>query len=226
MGILVDCRPSKSSNSNAGQATSVQELAPVAASSGFPPVKQDARKVGPLTACICAAAALLAGMGLLVFVASSGVCIWLALAGTPESDYPNQVAAAPPNALAKVSVVQQQSSSPDTPTSAPPAAPAPPISKINPVQPAPDIVEDPNKLIMGVFKIAKFEELVKEKPSVVQASTAKDCTTGECKETGDFFGTAVTFRPTPKIAGEEAGKQHKLLFVLHVSGNFEDPGFT
>ncbi len=43
---------------------------------------------------------------------------------------------------------------------------------------------------------------------------------------GEFFGTAVTFAASPKIAAFEAAKQHKLLFVLHVSGNFEDPGFT
>jgi hypothetical protein len=34
------------------------------------------------------------------------------------------------------------------------------------------------------------------------------------------------FCPAPKIAAEEAAKQHKLPFVLHVSGNFEDSGFA
>jgi hypothetical protein len=43
---------------------------------------------------------------------------------------------------------------------------------------------------------------------------------------GEFFGTAVTFLDSPRIAAEQALKQHKLVFVLHVSGNFEDPGFT
>jgi len=37
---------------------------------------------------------------------------------------------------------------------------------------------------------------------------------------------AVAFVASPKIAGELALQQHKLLFVLHLSGNFEDPGFT
>lgn len=42
----------------------------------------------------------------------------------------------------------------------------------------------------------------------------------------DFCGTAVSFVATPLMAGQQAAKEHKLLFVLHVSGNFEDPGFT
>jgi len=42
----------------------------------------------------------------------------------------------------------------------------------------------------------------------------------------DFCGTAVTFLASPKIAAAQARQQQKLLFLLHVSGNFEDPGFT
>jgi hypothetical protein len=56
--------------------------------------------------------------------------------------------------------------------------------------------------------------------------TVEACASDTCKGSGDLFGTAVTFQPSPKLAGEEAQKEHKLLFVLHVSGNFEDPGFT
>jgi hypothetical protein len=52
------------------------------------------------------------------------------------------------------------------------------------------------------------------------------CTTEACKGGTNYCGTAVAFLPSPKIAAEEAAKQHKLLFVLHVSGNFEDAGFT
>ncbi|OWK46578.1 hypothetical protein [Fimbriiglobus ruber] len=40
------------------------------------------------------------------------------------------------------------------------------------------------------------------------------------------FGTAVEFVDTPKVAAATALKQEKLVFVLHVSGNFEDPRFT
>lgn len=40
------------------------------------------------------------------------------------------------------------------------------------------------------------------------------------------FGTSVDFLDTPSEAATQAKKDGKLVFVLHVSGNFEDPRFT
>jgi hypothetical protein len=40
------------------------------------------------------------------------------------------------------------------------------------------------------------------------------------------FGTAVEFYDSPTDAAKHAKKEQKLVFVLHVSGNFEDPRFT
>ena len=45
-------------------------------------------------------------------------------------------------------------------------------------------------------------------------------------EDGGCHGTAVQFVDTPSIAARRAGKEQKLVFVLHVSGHFEDPGVT
>jgi hypothetical protein len=39
-------------------------------------------------------------------------------------------------------------------------------------------------------------------------------------------GTSVEFVDTPAEAAKIAKKEQKLVFVLHVSGNFEDPRFT
>jgi hypothetical protein len=39
-------------------------------------------------------------------------------------------------------------------------------------------------------------------------------------------GTAVAFVDSPSEAARQALKEEKLVFVLHVSGNFEDPRFT
>ena len=39
-------------------------------------------------------------------------------------------------------------------------------------------------------------------------------------------GTRVEFVDTPSEAAKIAKKEQKLVFVLHVSGNFEDPRFT
>jgi hypothetical protein len=40
------------------------------------------------------------------------------------------------------------------------------------------------------------------------------------------FGTRIRFVDTPKQAAALARKSEKLVFVLHVSGHFEDPGLT
>ena len=40
------------------------------------------------------------------------------------------------------------------------------------------------------------------------------------------YGTAVEFLETPAMAAKQAAKEQKLVFVLHVSGHFEDPGIT
>jgi hypothetical protein len=40
------------------------------------------------------------------------------------------------------------------------------------------------------------------------------------------FGTQVEFVATPSEAARQAAKEEKLVFVLHVSGHFEDPRFT
>jgi hypothetical protein len=39
-------------------------------------------------------------------------------------------------------------------------------------------------------------------------------------------GTAVNFVDTPSEAAKQAKKEEKLVFVLHVSGQFEDPSIT
>ena len=46
------------------------------------------------------------------------------------------------------------------------------------------------------------------------------------KPDGGCFGTTIDFVDTPKEAAAQARKEEKLVFVLHVSGNFEDPRFT
>jgi hypothetical protein len=46
------------------------------------------------------------------------------------------------------------------------------------------------------------------------------------QETTACHGTTVTFVETPVEAAKLASQQKKLVFVLHVSGHFEDPNFT
>ena len=57
---------------------------------------------------------------------------------------------------------------------------------------------------------------------LAQAGPDKQKTEGTCGS----FGTTVEFVDTPSAAAKQAKKEQKLVFVLHVSGNFEDPRFT
>jgi hypothetical protein len=56
------------------------------------------------------------------------------------------------------------------------------------------------------------------------------CTTGTCpapiRNLDRKLNTALTWSPTPEAAGSEAERDGKLVFLIHVSGNFAQPGFT
>jgi hypothetical protein len=48
-----------------------------------------------------------------------------------------------------------------------------------------------------------------------------------CKSCGQkTYGTSIEWVDTPSDAANQAKKEEKLVFVLHVSGHFEDPGVT
>jgi hypothetical protein len=51
-------------------------------------------------------------------------------------------------------------------------------------------------------------------------------TTGSAAEKKGCFGTAVDFADSPKDAAKQALKDEKLVFLLHISGHFEDPKLT
>jgi hypothetical protein len=62
--------------------------------------------------------------------------------------------------------------------------------------------------------------------SPVFAQEQQDCkkACGKCGQ--EKFGTSISWKGTPTEAAALAKKEEKLLFILHVSGNFEDPKFT
>ena len=43
---------------------------------------------------------------------------------------------------------------------------------------------------------------------------------------GETYGTQVLFLNNREIAADTARREHKLLFVMHISGNFEESCFT
>ncbi len=60
------------------------------------------------------------------------------------------------------------------------------------------------------------------KPVTPVKPVAPDKNEGGCGS----HGTRIEFVDTPREAAKIAKKEQKLVFVLHVSGNFEDPRFT
>lgn len=56
----------------------------------------------------------------------------------------------------------------------------------------------------------------------VKTAKPEVCVDGSCGE----FGTSLQFEKSPTEAARKAQKEEKLVLVLHVSGNFEDPTFT
>jgi len=62
---------------------------------------------------------------------------------------------------------------------------------------------------------------------VLMASAAAADEAPNCKKCGkESFGTTVQWSGDPSDAAAKAKKEEKLVFVLHVSGYFEDPKFT
>jgi hypothetical protein len=60
-----------------------------------------------------------------------------------------------------------------------------------------------------------------QKPGVPPGSVLK-----EPEAACGNYGTSVHFLKTPSEAARQAVKEEKLVFVLHVSGLFENPDFT
>ncbi|MCH8924307.1 MAG: hypothetical protein IIA67_14305 [Planctomycetes bacterium] len=58
------------------------------------------------------------------------------------------------------------------------------------------------------------------------AASAFQPGTLRAKEASGDYGTAVTFADSAAAAAKQALKEEKLVFVLHVSGNFEVSAFT
>jgi hypothetical protein len=71
-----------------------------------------------------------------------------------------------------------------------------------------------------------------EKPSFALADLKLDEPAEACGQTAQVcavdrsLNTALTWAKSPGAASEQARTEGKLVFVIHVSGNFEDPGFT
>jgi hypothetical protein len=83
-------------------------------------------------------------------------------------------------------------------------------------------------LVVGVgLVMGRQTPPVPAPPPVPVVSPAPVCAVpNQCKVEQGTFGTTVQFVRNPAEAGRLAAKEHKLMLVLHVSGNFEEARFT
>jgi hypothetical protein len=63
------------------------------------------------------------------------------------------------------------------------------------------------------------------------AGNAAQCDSGTCQvvpvsRSDHKFNTALEWETSPEQAAERAKREGKLVFLIHVSGNFAQPGFT
>ena len=75
----------------------------------------------------------------------------------------------------------------------------------------------------GENRPIKIESLVSIIPP---SSVHPTCVDGECPSSGKSLDTELMWAESPALAYEQAKTEDKLVFLIHVSGNFEIPGFT
>jgi hypothetical protein len=109
--------------------------------------------------------------------------------------------------------------------------PAPPPFAARPTAPLVTIpaVHRPSREELLVNHIPRVEEMPPPLPPPLPAPEPK-CVklppVAEAPSAGETYGTQVLFLNNPEVAAETAQREKKLLFVMHISGNFEDACFT
>lgn len=131
---------------------------------------------------------------------------------------------------------------PHKPHSQPPV-----VSEAEPPPPAPSSTEPSASLplpppapVIGVtltkHQLEKKEVLVNHLPLIEETPPSlpppaliqekREEKPSEARPAGEKYGTEVLFLNNPTLAGDKARGEKKLLFVMHISGNFEDACFT
>lgn len=90
-------------------------------------------------------------------------------------------------------------------------------------------LQDRMSVLESALKVALPSKVSSEKETAgVQPSSSPSavCEDGKCTESMKSHGTELHWAESPAAAYQMAGVQNKLVFLIHVSGNFEIPGFT
>ncbi len=100
-----------------------------------------------------------------------------------------------------------------------PVAEAPAAKMLPPVE-APAVKDQPVELPPPPLQPV-IEAQVQPNPAACKADIP-----AQAALSGGRYGTQVDFLDDPAAAAKQALKDKKLLFVLHIAGNFEEAGFT
>jgi hypothetical protein len=108
----------------------------------------------------------------------------------------------------------------------------PPASSFNGVvasQPKASVerIVQPRELVEvmpALVNVGKEEKSNFSAPPADPEIAAKAC--GGPQQAATTRGTTLEFAGTPSDAFKQAAKEHKLVFLMHISGNFEESGFT
>ncbi len=130
------------------------------------------------------------------------------------------VLAAPPTPPAEAAPLAAASTKP------PPDRPVGPVPDQTPAPAAPE-----RFVLHQAAPRASLPFVLPEKPSFALADLKLDepAASGQTEQVcavDRSLNTALTWAKSPGEASEQARKERKLVFLIHVSGNFEDPGFT
>jgi hypothetical protein len=108
----------------------------------------------------------------------------------------------------------------------------PPDPPVGPVRDQTPVPAAPKRFVLReAAPRASLPFVLPEKPSFALADLKLD-DPGERGQTEQVcavdrsLNTALTWAKSPGAASEQAREERKLVFLIHVSGNFEDPGFT
>ena len=108
----------------------------------------------------------------------------------------------------------------DCPYSA--SRPMPPSIELPAAKPPVRRIITPRRLVVAGLVVLSFLMLVSSTKVATQDHEIKVCANPRL----ETFDTRVDFLPSPQEACRRAAGTGKLAFILHVSGYFEDPGFT
>jgi hypothetical protein len=161
----------------------------------------------------------------LALVAAAGLCVAFGLGfwvrGLIDGDVGRSARAGPELAAAG----QPLTSHPDHPDVVN-------ADRAEPERPAETQVKTPEGFVLShAAPRASLPFVLPENPSFAVADLKLDEPAG-CGQTEQVcavdrsLNTALTWAKSPGAASEQARKEGKLVFLIHLSGNFEDPGFT